>query len=120
MERLLKQLDSIKAIVDTFSPNQIVDKPRDVAHVYKLYADSYQPIHSVVTLKNQLIDLIKAKNPVNGYLSADFGYGKTATLVYLWQVCQEEKILTIPPFKFKELADIITACYGWLKYNFQH
>jgi hypothetical protein len=60
MERLLKQLDSIKAIVDTFSPNQIVDKPKDVAHVYKLYADSYQPIHSVITLKNQLIDLIKA------------------------------------------------------------
>lgn len=119
MKRLLKQLDSIKAIVDTFSPNQILDNPQEVDRIYQIYANSYEPIYSVVNLKNQLIELIISKNPVNGYLSADFGYGKTATLVYLWQVCQEEKILTIPPFKFKELADIITACYGWIKYSLQ-
>jgi hypothetical protein len=115
MKRLLEQLDLIQAIVDTVNPSQIENDPQEVARVYDLYASTYDPIESVKTLKDHLIEEICKGKPVNGYLSADYGYGKTATLIYLWQQCQNHKIVAVPPFKFKELGDLMVATYGWIK-----
>jgi hypothetical protein len=115
MKRLLEQLDSIQAIVDTVNPSQIENEPQEVARVYNLYASSYNPIEPVKTLKDHLVEEIGKGKPVTGYLSADYGYGKTATLIYLWQQCQDHKIIAVPPFKFKELGDLMVATYGWIK-----
>ena len=115
MKRLLEQLDSIQAIVDTVNPSDIENNPQAVARDYELYASTYDPIESVKTLKDHLIEEICKGKPVNGYLSADYGYGKTATLIYLWQQCQNHKIVAVPPFKFKELGNLMVASYGWIK-----
>lgn len=115
MKRLLEQLDSIKAIVDTVSPSQIEHEPQAVASGYELYARAYDPIDQVKTLGDRLIAEIRKGKPVNGYLSAGYGYGKTATLVYLWHECQQKQIVAVPPFKFKELGNLMVASYGWIK-----
>lgn len=115
MKRLLEQLDSIEAIIDTVSPSQIEDDPLYVASRYDLYAKSYDPIDRVKILRDRLIAEILKGKPVNGYLSADYGYGKTATLVYLWHECQRHQIVAVPPFKFKELGNLMVATYGWIK-----
>lgn len=115
MKRLLEQLDSIKAIVDTVSPSQIEHEPQAVASGYELYARAYDPIDQVKDLRDRLITEIRKGKPVNGYLSADYGYGKTATLVYLWHECQQKQIVAVPPFKFKELGNLMVASYGWIK-----
>ena len=115
MKRLLEQLDSIEAIVDTVSPSQIEQDAQGVARCYQLYASAYDPIERVKELRERLIAQIHQGKPVNGYLSADYGYGKTATLVYLWHECQQNRIVAVPPFKFKELGDLMVATYGWIK-----
>jgi hypothetical protein len=115
MKRLLEQLDAIAAIVDTVNPSQIEDDPQGVANRYRLYASSYDPLLRVKTLRDRLIAEICQGKPVNGYLSADYGYGKTATLVYLWHQCQQHQIVAVPPFKFKELDNLMVATYGWIK-----
>lgn len=115
MENLLKQLDEIEAIVDTVSPSQIQRDPLGVAHRYGLYANSYDPLDRVKELKNRLIEELEKGKSVNGYLSADYGYGKTATLIYLWSQCQQNKIVAVPPFKFKEVENLMVAPYAWIK-----
>jgi hypothetical protein len=115
MKRLLEQLDSIEAIVDTVSSAQIEHEPQSVRSRYELYASNYEPIERVKALRSRLIDEIGKGKPVNGYLSADYGYGKTATLIYLWHECQLCQIVAVPPFKFKELGDLMVATYGWIK-----
>jgi len=115
MKRLLEQLDSIEAIVDTVSPSQIENDPLFVASSYELYVKSYAPVERVKILRDSLIAEIKKGKPVNGYLSADYGYGKTATLVYLWQECRRHQIVAVPPFKFRELGNLMVATYGWIK-----
>ncbi|MCC5637618.1 hypothetical protein LC593_17585 [Nostoc sp. CHAB 5844] len=115
MKRLLEQLDSIQAIVDTVSPSQIESEPKSVARDYELYADSYHPLEQVKKLRDNLIDEIGKGKPVNGYLSADYGYGKTATLIYFWSECRQNKIVAVPPFKFKELSNLMVATYSWIK-----
>ncbi|BBD64533.1 hypothetical protein NIES4072_18050 [Nostoc commune NIES-4072] len=115
MKKLLEQLELIQAIVDTVSPFQIESELESVAHNYELYATSYDPLEQVKILRDRLIDEIGKGKPVNGYLSADYGYGKTATLIYLWSECKQNKIVAVPPFKFKELGNLMVATYGWIK-----
>ena len=115
MKKLLEQLESIQAIVDTVSPFQIESELESVAHDYELYATSYDPLEQVKIFRDRLIDEIGKGKPVNGYLSADYGYGKTATLIYLWSECRQNKIVAVPPFKFKELGNLMVATYGWIK-----
>lgn len=115
MKRLLEQLNSIEAIANTVAPAQIEKEPSAVARSYELYAAIYHPIERVKAIKERLIAEISALKPVNGYLSADYGYGKTASLIYLWQECQHQGIVAVPPFKFKELGDLTIATYAWVK-----
>lgn len=115
MKRLLEQLDAIAAIVDTVNPSQIEHDPQGVANRYRLYASSYDPLLRVKTLLHRLMAEICQGKPVNGYLSADYGYGKTATLVYLWHQCQQHQIVAVPPFKFQELDNLMVATYSWIK-----
>ncbi|WP_254566472.1 hypothetical protein [Oscillatoria sp. HE19RPO] len=115
MEKFLRQLDEIEAIVDTVSPSQIEREPFGVATVYQLYANSYDPLDRVKELRNRLIEELEKGKSVNGYLSADYGYGKTATLIYLWSQCQQNQIVAVPPFKFKEVENLMVATYAWIK-----
>lgn len=120
MKRLLEQLDAIKSILDTVTPGQIESDPEAVESSYEVYAQTYNPIGRVKDLKNRLISEIRKGRPVNGYLSAGYGYGKTATLVYLWHECQKKQIAAVPPFKFREIGDLMLASYGWMKKCLAH
>ncbi|HAA29863.1 MAG TPA: hypothetical protein DCE56_21910 [Cyanobacteria bacterium UBA8553] len=115
MKKLLEQLESIQAIVDTVSPSPIESELESVARDYGLYATSYDPLEQVKTLRDRLINEIGKGKPVNGYLSADYGYGKTATLIHFWSECRQNQIVAVPPFKFKELGNLMVATYGWIK-----
>ena len=115
MKPLLEHLELIQAIVDTVSPSQIETELESVVLKYELYASSYDPLEQVKTLRDCLIDEIGKGKPVNGYLSADYGYGKTATLIYLWSECRQNKIVAVPPFKLKELGNLMVATYGSIK-----
>jgi hypothetical protein len=103
MKELLEQLDNIEAIVDTVNPKQIEENPSGVASCYEIYANSYDPLQKVKTLRNHLIETLEQGDSVNGYLSADYGYGKTATLIYLWYECQKRQIVAVPKKGFPTL-----------------
>ncbi|MEP0921207.1 hypothetical protein [Leptolyngbya sp. ST-U4] len=120
MKRLLEQLDAIKSILDTVTPAQLETDPEAVESGYEVYAQTYNPIERVKDLKDRLISEIRKGRPVNGYLSAGYGYGKTATLVYLWHECQKKQIAAVPPFKFREIGDLMIASYGWMKKCLTH
>ncbi|MDX2239253.1 MAG: hypothetical protein NW224_01105 [Leptolyngbyaceae cyanobacterium bins.302] len=120
MKRLLEQLDAIKSILDTVTPAQLETDPEAVESGYEVYAQAYNPIERVKDLKDRLISEIRKGRPVNGYLSAGYGYGKTATLVYLWHECQKKQIAAVPPFKFREIGDLMIASYGWMKKCLSH
>lgn len=115
----MEQLDAIEAIVDTVNPKQIEENPHGVASRYEVYANSYDPLDKVKKLRDALIDTLLKGDSVNGYLSADYGYGKTATLVYLWHECQQQQIVAVPPFKLKELENLIVATSAWIKANLE-
>jgi hypothetical protein len=106
--------------VDTARAEELEREPEAVRIRYEPYAEAYFVVEAVKRVEQRLIGELRAGNPVTGYLSADFGYGKTATAVYLWKRCLDNGIVAVPPFLFRQLKDIMQATKGWLAYQLQH
>lgn len=120
MRNLWERLDAIRAIVDTTRADDLERQPDSIRTRYEPYANAYFPIEAVRRLERRLISELRASRAVTGYLSADFGYGKTATAVYLWNRCLQQEIVAVPPFLFRELRHLMQATKGWLAYQLQH
>jgi hypothetical protein len=120
MQSLWERLDILRAIVDTTRAEGLERQPEAVRTRYEPYAEAYFVIEAVKRVEQRLISELRVGNPVTGYLSADYGYGKTATAVYLWKRCLDNEIVAVPPFLFRQLKDIMQATKGWLTYQLQH
>jgi hypothetical protein len=120
MQSLWERLDILRAIVDTTRAEELERQPETVRTRYEPYADAYFVIEAVKRVEQKLISELRAGNSVTGYLSADYGYGKTATAVYLWKRCLDSEIVAVPPFLFRQLKDIMLATKGWLAYQLRH
>jgi len=111
-------------VVATQTADALAERPREVDDAYKTHVRTYVPLHtgrgegrlSVEEFSRRLIGQIKGDLAPRGYLTADFGYGKTSTALYLWEQAQQANLVAIPPFQLTRLPDLITATYGWGKY----
>ncbi len=63
--------------------------------------------------------VVNAKTP-KGMIVADYGYGKTSTLAFLWYECEQQELVAVPPFYCATLLDILKATYGWVKFRLQN
>ncbi|HEX29661.1 TPA: hypothetical protein ENG04_06235 [Candidatus Poribacteria bacterium] len=120
MPSLWETLEVLRAIVDTARADDLERQPEAVRTRYEPYAASYFVIEAVKRVEQRLINELRAGRPVTGYLSAEFGYGKTATAVYLWKRCLDSGLVAVPPFLFRQLKDIMQATKGWLEYQLRH
>jgi len=120
MRNLWERLDAMRAIVDTTKAEDLERQPDSIRTRYEPCAEAYFPIETVRRLERRLISELRAGKSVTGYLSADYGYGKTATAVYLWNQCLQQEIVAVPPFMFRELRHVMQATNGWLAYQLQH
>jgi len=120
MQKFWEQLDSLKAIVDTTNSDEIELQSETIRKNYEPYASLYFVTEDVKRLEEKLVKEIREGHSVVGYISADYGYGKTATSVYLWKKCLDAKIVAVPPFRFEGLKNIMQATKGWLLYQLKH
>lgn len=122
----LEAITEKEEIVATQHARELLERPAVVEQTYIQYVRSYIPLgqqgqegRSVVDFERRVIRDVKDKKVPRGYITADYGYGKTSTALYLWKRAREENILAVPPFRMVLLPDLITATYGWLKYELE-
>jgi len=120
MRDLWEWLDTLRAIVDTARADEVERQPETVRTRYEPYAEAYFVIDAVKRVEERIIRDLKTGSSVTGYISAEFGYGKTATAIYLWKRCLDSEIVAIPPFLFRQLKDVMQATKGWFAYQLQH
>lgn len=114
-------------IVQTQRAADLVDRPEMVERAYNAHVRSYIPFgreaegndkaQSVTAFEKQVIKAVKNASAVRGYITAEYGHGKTSTMLYLWKRAREDNLLAVPPFVLTQLADFVTATYGWLRYE---
>lgn len=113
-------------IVETQRAIDFLERPEFVDEAYKRHVRTYVPLsrqtsesnrQSVVRFERKVIREVREAGALRGYITAEYGHGKTSTALYLWKRAREENILTVPPFKLLELSDLIVATFGWLSYE---
>lgn len=111
-------------VVATQTAEALSERPREVDDAYKAHVRTYVPLHtgrgesrlSVEEFSRRLIHQVKEKLAPRGYLTADYGYGKTSTALYLWSQAQQANLVAVPPFQLTRLPSLIVATYGWMNY----
>jgi hypothetical protein len=113
-------------IVATQRAEDLIVHPAMVDESYRRHVRTYVPFsrqasggdgHSVPDFEKQVIRGVKDARAVRGYITAEYGHGKTSTALYLWERAREANILAVPPFQLNRLTDLIQATYGWARYE---
>ncbi len=114
-------------IVATQRAYDLLERPEAVDEAYKRHVRTYVPFgrqaedrdsrQSVRGFEQQVIREVRQAGALRGYITAEYGHGKTSTALYLWERARSENILAIPPFQLNKLTDLIVATFGWAKYE---
>ena len=126
-------LEGLQAILDkeeivaTQRAEDLLTRPEIVDRVYQGHVRTYIPLsrqasgnengQSVKDFERRVIREVKQAGAIRGYITAEYGHGKTSTALYLWQQARDENILAVPPFQLNKLTDFIRATYGWVRYE---
>ncbi len=118
---------SKEEVVPTFMAMDLLRDAERVEQKYMRHVRTYVPINraaegregvmNVEEFERKLIKAVKDARAPRGYITAEYGYGKTSTALYLWQRAEEANLLVVPPFKLIQLTDLLMAIYGWVRYR---
>ena len=124
----LKYILEKKEVVPTVSAQDLLRNPESVQIDYLRHLATYIPINragegeeghiSVADFESKVIKGVKDARTPLGYLTAEYGYGKTSTALYLWKRAEETNVLAVPPFQLLHLRNLIEATHGWVRYQF--
>lgn len=119
-----------KEVVPTVSARDLLERAEQVDTDYKRHVRTYVPISraaegrdgqlNVEEFEKKIIKQVKDARAPRGYLTAEYGYGKTSTALYLWQRAEAANLIVVPPFQMLELPDLVTATHGWVRFRMYH
>lgn len=125
-------LEGLHAILDkdevvaTQRAEDLIAHPAMVDETYRRHVRTYVPFgrqssggdgKSVIDFEKEVIREVKGNGAVRGYITAEYGYGKTSTALYLWDRARDANLLAVPPFQLNKLTDFIQATFGWVRYE---
>ncbi len=130
----LEHLDVVlqkQPIIATWTAQDILDHPEVVRDNYLQHVRSFVIIgkvksstddeqFTITDYEKRLLKLVKSKGAAKGYITADYGYGKTSTAAFIWQQCEQAEIVAVPPFQIQKLNHLLSATFGWVRFKLEH
>ena len=108
LQRLMERLEQLQPIVTTARAQELGETPEQVRNNYEFIASVFYPMESVKRdLRDSMLRRLTNNKPVLGYVSGEYGYGKTATMVWLWHELEQEGFVAVPPFLFYSWDDLM-------------
>lgn len=115
-------------IIATWTAQDLLEHPETVRENYLRHVrsfviigkgvaslDSDQP--TITEYEKRLIKLVKENGAAKGYITAEYGYGKTSTAAFIWHRCEQSEIVAVPPFQIQKLEHLLSATYGWVRFK---
>lgn len=109
-----------ESILKTANASELKHAPQDVLQRYQTYALTHVPLGDT---GKQLANLQRVvadnKTCAIGTIVGPYGYGKTSTAVHLWNELRERQIVSVPPFLWVNLQELVDAVYYWVRFEFE-
>src|SRR5262249_8847700 len=111
--------------INTRHAHDFMERPKAVDDSYRAHLRTYVPMHSGANRDQQTVEgftkrfiaHVTERRVPRGYITADFGYGKTRTALFVWGEASDVGHLVVPPFQLGALSDFLTATAGWIHYR---
>jgi hypothetical protein len=117
IEQLRDEILSKKPVIHTRFAEQLITEPHDVESSYNQHYHTHVSLGDTDQFTQLLIKRVSASQTTRGAVVAPWGYGKTSTMIFAWRQCEQAGLIAIPPFIFSSLQDVLSACYGWLRFR---
>ena len=118
---MLEELDVIlnkDAIITTFPVKYLVSTPDQVEYVYRTHARTHIPLGDTTKYVDTIFKWVGGgnKGAFIGAVVGDYGHGKTSFQVHVWDRSEEQKVFSVPPFKWEKVSDIVDGVDAWIQY----
>jgi uncharacterized protein YoxC len=108
-----------ESTLKTANARELEQASQDVLQRYQMYALTHVPLgETSKQLANLQRVITKNKTCAIGTIVGPYGYGKTSTAVHLWNELRQRQILTVPPFLWVNLQQLVDAVYYWTRFEF--
>ena len=101
-------------VVDTPSASDLAAKPEEWASRFRFHVGTHVAIADMTDKWDAILKNILRERSATGLIHADTGYGKTSTAASLWNYAEQSEIVTVPPFAWNSIADMLIATHGWV------
>jgi len=107
-------------IIHTANADELIQSPRQVEAHYTKHAMTHMSLGNIKDYEDRLFRyLIQNKRAFVGFVTGDYGLGKTSLLIYLWFLCEEKNVMAVPPFCWRTLDDFFLAVDSWIIFRLQ-
>ena len=103
-------------IVSTFRARALRDTPANVRDIYAWHASTYVEQPALADLRRSFVDAVLQARTPKACLIGPFGYGKTASVIGLWNACSQGGLLVVPPISCSSFTELAGAIYDWLAF----
>lgn len=113
----LQEIHKKEPTVATPSVYDLVAAPEEWDRKFQFHVGTHVSIGNLGDRWDAIINNLLKNRSATGLIYADKGYGKTSTGISLWQAAEAKQIVTVPPFVWGSLADMLTATHAWVCYR---
>ncbi len=106
--------------IATPSAATLVNSPQEWESKFQYHVSTYIAIADMESRWDEILKNLLSRKSATGLIYADTGYGKTSAGASLWKYAESKGIVTVPPFIWNSLADMLIATHGWVSYRLQH
>lgn len=108
-----------EVVLSTVNADDLLHHASKVEADYARHVATFIPMGDTGNFSKRIIKLTTNSKTPKGLIIADYGYGKTSTLAFLWHECEQQDIVAVPPFYCASLLDMLKATYGWVKFRLE-
>jgi len=108
-----------EVVLSTVNADDLLHHTAKVEADYARHVATFIPMGDTSNFSRRIIKLTTNAKTPKGLVVADYGYGKTSTLAFLWHECEQQDIVAVPPFYCASLLDMLKATYGWVKFRLE-
>ena len=104
-------------VLDTPGAADLAEFPGKWEERFQFHVSTHVSIANLTGKWEAILKNLTRSRSATGLLYADTGYGKTSTATALWNYAESRGVVTVPPFSWHSIADMLIATHGWVCYR---
>ncbi len=110
----LEEIRQKRTVIDTPRASDLAARPDEWENRFQFHVSTHVTLADMTDKWDAILKNLLQGRSATGLIHADTGYGKTSTAAALWHYAEKRDVVTVPPFAWKSIADMLIATHGWV------